>query len=75
MLSEERRNRNNALKFIILTGVAAVLLFFYGIPFLGRFAGFVSELAKGNKTITKNDTTPPAPPKLMPRLSLLKKRY
>lgn len=64
MLSEERRNRRNATKFIVLTVVAGLSLFFYGIPFLGKFAGFVSDLAKSNKPITKTDTTPPAPPQI-----------
>lgn len=40
-----------------------VLLFFYGIPVLGRFAAFVSDLGKSGKTISVNDHTPPAPPK------------
>lgn len=64
MLSEERKNKQKAIKFAILTVAAGLMLFFYGIPALGRFAAFISELAKGDKPITKNDTTPPAPPQV-----------
>jgi len=61
---EERRNIGKATRFVFLTIVVGVLLFFYGIPALGRFAAFVSELAKSDKPISKNDTTPPAPPQI-----------
>jgi bacillopeptidase F len=64
MLSEVKRNRNNAVKFIVLTGVVGLILFVYGIPLLGRFAAFVSEIAKGDKPITRDDKTPPAPPQV-----------
>jgi bacillopeptidase F len=64
MLTEEKRNRQRAAKFIVLTIITGAVLFFYGIPFLGRFAAFVSELAKGDKPITRDDKTPPAPPQI-----------
>lgn len=64
MLSEVKRNRNNAIKFIVLTGVVGLILFVWGIPLLGRFAAFVSEIAKGDKPITRDDKTPPAPPQI-----------
>ena len=40
-----------------------ILLIFVGIPLFGRLTVFISDLRSGNKAITKNDTTPPAPPK------------
>ncbi|KKR85874.1 MAG: hypothetical protein UU32_C0029G0003 [Candidatus Woesebacteria bacterium GW2011_GWB1_41_10] len=64
MLTEERRNRQKAFRFIILTIAAGLALFFYGIPALGHFAAFISELAKSDKPISQNDKTPPAPPQM-----------
>lgn len=49
--------------FGFLAVATMILLFFVGIPALGRFAAFVSELGKTNKPIDKTDNTPPAPPK------------
>lgn len=60
---EERKNTRNAFLFIILTIGALALLFFVGLPALGNFAAFVSEIGKSNKPITSNDKTPPAPPR------------
>jgi hypothetical protein len=60
---EERRNIKSTIIFISLTIVTIVLLFFVGIPILGRFTAFISDLGKSNKPITTLDTTPPAPPK------------
>lgn len=64
MISEEKQNIQKAIKFTFLTIIAVILLFFYGIPILGKFAGFVSDLAKGDKPIVKTDKTPPAPPQI-----------
>lgn len=60
---EEKRNIKKAVTFVVLTLVSLVLLFFIGIPLLGRFTGFVSDLGKSNKPIGSTDKTPPAPPK------------
>lgn len=60
---EERRNVKKAILFVLLTIATIALLFFVGIPFLGRFTAFISDLGKSNKAITSNDTTPPAPPR------------
>lgn len=59
---EEKRNIRNAALFIALTVVALVVLFFAGIPALGKFTAFVSDLGKSNKPISSSDKTPPAPP-------------
>ncbi len=61
---EEKKNVRNAMKFGTLTVVAMVILVFFGIPVLGRFAGFITDLAKSEKPIGKNDNTPPAPPQI-----------
>lgn len=60
---EEKRNVQKAVWFVVLTLGFIVALFFLGIPILGRFVGFVSDLGKSNKPISVNDQTPPAPPK------------
>ena len=60
---EERRNVKKARNFIILTIATLVALYFVGIPALGRFAAFVSDLAKSDKPIVAEDKTPPAPPR------------
>ncbi len=63
ILSEEKRNFRSAVLFIFLTILALILLFFIGIPALGRFTAFVSDIAKSDKAIDSNDKTPPAPPR------------
>lgn len=53
----------SAALFVFLTIAGIVVLFFLGIPALGKFAAFVSDLGKSNKSITVVDQTPPAPPR------------
>jgi len=52
----------SAILFIILTVAFVSFVFFVGIPLLGKFTVFISDLRGGSKAIVKNDTTPPAPP-------------
>jgi len=52
-----------AVMFIFLAVAGSVLLFFVGIPLMGRFTAFVSDIGKSNKNIAASDTTPPAPPR------------
>jgi hypothetical protein len=42
---------------------ALILLAFVGIPLFGKLTVFLSDLRGGGKTVSKNDTTPPAPPR------------
>jgi hypothetical protein len=60
---EERKNKRSAVLFILLTIAAVLILFFVGLPILGNFAAFVSEIGKSTKPITSSDNTPPAPPR------------
>jgi hypothetical protein len=60
---EEKRNLRNTIFFAVLTLAAVVLLAFVGIPIFGKLTVFLSDLRGGNKIVSKNDTTPPAPPK------------
>lgn len=61
---EERKNIRNATRLVGFTVVVMIALFFWGIPALGRLTGFVSDIAKGDKPIVRNDKTPPAPPNI-----------
>ena len=61
---EEKRNVRTATRLVVLTVVVIGLLFFFGIPILGKFAGFIGELGGSKKPIGRNDLTPPAPPQL-----------
>lgn len=60
---EERRNLKRAIWFVVLTIGVGLGLFFIGIPILGRFVGFISNIGHGDTPISINDKTPPAPPK------------
>ena len=61
---EEKRNIRRAVVFGILTLFALFVLFTFGFSTVARFAGFLIDLGSSNKPIVKNDTTPPAPPRL-----------
>lgn len=60
---EEKRNLRNTIFFTVLTIAAIFLLVFVGIPLFGKLTVFVSDLRGGSKAISKNDITPPAPPR------------
>lgn len=49
---------------MLLTGVTIVLLFFFGLPLVIKFAAFLTDIRKTSTPIEKNDITPPAPPQL-----------
>lgn len=59
---EEKKNIRAAYYYSFFSIVAIVLLIFLGIPMLVKFAGFVGDIAKSDKPVEINDTTPPAPP-------------
>ena len=61
---EEKRNMRRAFIFTILTILAILGVLFYGLPSVARFAAFLSDLRKSNLPVDRNDTTPPAPPRL-----------
>lgn len=61
---EERRNIRRAFLFGILTILAIVGLLFFGLPSVAKFAAFLTDLRKSTQPVDKNDTTPPAPPRL-----------
>ena len=53
-----------AFLFTILTILAILGVLFYGLPSVARFAAFLSDLRKSSLPVDRNDTTPPAPPRL-----------
>lgn len=59
---EDRKNIKNAYYYVFLSILAIVFLIFFGIPTLVKFAGFIGDIAKSDKPVELNDTTPPAPP-------------
>ena len=61
---EEKTNFRKALLFILLSIGAIIVIFFFGLPITARFVSFVSDIGKTSKPIEKEDTTPPAPPKI-----------
>ncbi|MBX4205895.1 hypothetical protein KW795_01735 [Candidatus Microgenomates bacterium] len=61
---EEKRNVKSAILFGVGSIVILIVFVFFGIPLLVKFAGFVGEIGSSNKPIERNDTTPPAPPRL-----------
>ncbi len=61
---EEKRNVRAAFILVALTIISLIALFTFGLPSVAKFASFVAELKGGNTPVEKNDTTPPAPPKI-----------
>ncbi len=62
--TEERQSIRRAILFTFLTIVSIFALIFLGLPVLAKFAGFLTDLKKSGLPIERNDTTPPAPPRL-----------
>jgi len=62
--TEERQSIRRAIFFTFLTIVSIFAFIFLGLPVLAKFAGFLTDLKKSGLPIERNDTTPPAPPRL-----------
>ena len=60
---EQKKNTRSAILYIGLTIAALAILYFLGIPALGKLAALVSGLKGKNNIATSSDTTPPPPPK------------
>jgi len=60
---EDKRNIRRAVIFGVLTILSIILFFFYGLPLVAKFAGFLSDLRKSNSPVEIEDKTPPAPPR------------
>lgn len=60
--TEENKNIRSAVTYVVLTIGALLLILFFGIPALGKFASFLHDLTSSNKPVESKDTTPPPPP-------------
>jgi hypothetical protein len=60
--TENKNNTRTAVVYTGLTIAAIVLIIFFGIPAMGKVAGFLLDLSSSNQPVDINDTTPPAPP-------------
>ena len=60
---EEKRNTRRAIVFIILTVAFSILIIFYGIPTVAKFATFIADFRNQSVSTTFKDTTPPPPPR------------
>ena len=63
--TEQEKNTKNAALYIFLTIAALLILYFAGIPVLGKLTALISSM-KGSNKIGVSDTTPPPPPKFKP---------
>lgn len=61
---EEKKNKRKAVIFVALTIVMVLVLFFYGIPLLIKYTGFLTDIRKSSTPIETEDTTPPPPPRV-----------
>ena len=61
---EHKKNIRSAAMYMALTIAAILLMFFLGIPLLGRTIGFLADLQTSDQQIDSQDTTPPAPPSI-----------
>ena len=58
----ERKQKRSALTLLFASFVLLILLLFFGIPILSRFAGFIADLKSSSSPVIQEDKTPPAPP-------------
>jgi len=59
---EEKRDIKRAVVFGFLTLGLIVVFLFFGLPTIGKFVGFLTDLKKSGTPIQIEDITPPAPP-------------
>jgi hypothetical protein len=62
---EDRRNKQQAILFVLLSIGFILLIFFVGIPMLIRAAVFLGDVRSSGQSIEKNDSIPPIPPRLL----------
>ena len=60
---EEKNNQKRAITFVALSIITIIILFFFGIPLIAKFASFISDYTNKNTPISLSDNTPPAPPR------------
>lgn len=61
---DTRSDTKSAVFYIVLTIIAILAIIFFGIPLIGKVAGFLHDISSSNQPVDISDTTPPAPPSL-----------
>jgi len=62
--TEQRKNTKKATLYIFYTIALVAVIFFFGLPLLAKFAGFLTDLRTSSQPIESVDKTPPPPPRL-----------
>lgn len=62
---EDRKNRNQAIVFVLLTVGFILLLIFIGFPLFIKAAIFIGDLRSSSSKIEASDKTPPIPPRFL----------
>ncbi len=62
--TEEKKNIRKAVFFGLLTLISGLAFFFFGLPAVIKFAGFLTELNTSTTPVESSDNTPPPPPRL-----------
>ena len=63
---EQQKNVRSTAIFVILTIIALVAFFFFGLPTVIKFAAFLTDIRKSGEPVEKHDTTPPILPRFDP---------
>lgn len=63
---EDQKNKRRAFIFIVGTIAAILLIFFFGLPVVARFAAFLTEINQSSEPVDVSDTIPPVPPRFEP---------
>ena len=61
---EQKKNIRKTFLLTLLTLGTGGLIFFFGVPFLAKFALLFSNIKKSSQQIESKDTTPPPPPSI-----------
>ena len=62
---QERKANRNGVLLLLLSGILLIVMFFYGLPFLARFATIVNDFKSSSNPVVADDKTPPTPPQLI----------
>ena len=63
--TEERKIAKRTFFYIFLTLASILVIFFFGIPVLIKFASFLTDINKSGKSVEISDTIPPPPPRII----------
>lgn len=63
--AEEKKITKSTFFYIFLTTLSILVIFFFGIPIVIKFASFLTNINKSGKSVEISDTIPPPPPRLI----------